>query len=150
MSTIAMQSDPFQDAMKGSFKSVLKWPQLSEFWARLTEQADDHWYVYPVGESVPAATLARQELLDFIGEIDALLHREHEHDYCGIVYVDDLQTPSIIKVYDPNNLGVSCGFSTNPPLPGWVISRLSPSLLLSAQAQTGSRRRWWNKILGKK
>jgi len=58
--------------------------------------------------------------------MDKLLRREHQEDYCGIVYANDLQTPGSIKIYDPNNLGVSCGYNDNPPLPGWIMSRIPP------------------------
>jgi hypothetical protein len=58
--------------------------------------------------------------------INALLHREHEEDYCGIVYAGNTQQPAFIKIFDPNNLGVTCGFSAKPPLPGWIMSRIAP------------------------
>ena len=48
----------------------------------------------------------------FVTEIDRLLRQDHAEDYCGIVYADDLQQPRFIKIYDPNNLGVSCGYSS--------------------------------------
>ncbi len=32
----------------------------------------------------------------------------------GIVYVDDPVAPSLIKIYDPNNLGSTCGSSADP------------------------------------
>jgi hypothetical protein len=44
-----------------------------------------------------------------------LLRAEHHESYCGIVYADDLENPRLIKIYDPNNLGSSCGSSKNPP-----------------------------------
>ena len=74
--------------------------------------------------------------------------KEHEEDYCGIVYADDLQQPSFIKIYDPHNLGVSCGYSENPPLPGWIMSQIAPCDLPAAQALTGTRRRWWQRLFG--
>ena len=58
----------------------------------------------------------------------------------------NLQQPSMVKIYDPHNLGVSCGFSENPPLPGWVLSRLPPEDLASRQVLPGSRRRWWQRL----
>jgi hypothetical protein len=55
-----------------------------------------------------------------------LLREEHREAYCGIVYADDLENPRLIKIYDPNKLGSSCGSSKNPPGPGWIMSRLPP------------------------
>jgi hypothetical protein len=56
-----------------------------------------------------------------------LLRDEHRESYCGIVYADDLDKPRLIKIYDPNNLGSSCGSSKNPPGPGWIMSRCAPN-----------------------
>lgn len=138
-------ADPFLAAFRGSFTSTLRWPQLDALWDRI-RAAPDGWFVYAVGEPPPTAPSTAAALLHFIDEIDALLRREHAEDYCGIVYADDLQTPALIKIYDPHNLGVSCGYSDNPPLPGWVLSRLRPQDLAAARQPAG-RRRWWHKLL---
>jgi hypothetical protein len=95
---------------------------------------------------VPQQQLDAEQLNRFMQSIDELLHKEHEHDYCGIVYVDDPENPSLVKIYDPHNLGVVCGFSDNPPLPGWVMSQDAPVDLEMAFPPTASRKRWWQKI----
>jgi len=141
------QQQAFLQAFKGSFTSALRWPQLDALWAKVLEKPEG-WYLYAVGETPPVAPATADECRKLVGELDALLHREHEEDYCGIVYADSLTEPAMIKVYDPNNLGVSCGFSTNPPLPGWVLSRIAPVDLPAARAQPAGRRRWWQRILG--
>lgn len=141
-------SPVFVDAFRGSFTSLLRWPQLDDFWKLLNQQADDNWYIYAVGEQPPEETASKEQLLTFIKEIDVLLHQEHDEDYCGVVYTDDKTNPTFIKIFDPNNLGVSCGFSDNPPLPGWIISRLQPVELESALNPPGNRRRWWNRLFG--
>ncbi|MDJ0873574.1 MAG: hypothetical protein QNJ87_17615, partial [Gammaproteobacteria bacterium] len=66
----------------------------------------------------------------------------------GIVYADDLEKPSFVKIYDPNNLGMVCGYSEQPPLPGWVMSKLRPADLQTAMPPPGNRRRWWARLLG--
>ena len=83
----------------------------------------------------------------FVTEIDKLLRKEHDEDYCGIVYADAPSAPTFIKIYDPNNLGVSCGYSDNPPLPGWVMSLIPPVDLPAAQAPK-ARRHWWQQLFG--
>ena len=136
----------YMTAFRGGFTSTLRWHQLDEPWQRVRERPAG-WYVYAVGEPPPAAASDPQALVSFIDEIDVLLRREHDEDYCGIVYADDLQSPDMIKIYDPNNLGVSCGYSDNPPLPGWVLSRLPPVDLEAARPPAG-RRRWWQRLIG--
>ncbi len=136
----------FYTAFKGTFSGVLRWEQLDSLWQRVRAEADEGWYLYAVGEPPPAVTVDAELLSQFIDEIDTLLRREHEEDYCGIVYADDLQSPTFVKIFDPNNLGVSCGYSDNPPLPGWILSRLRPADLQAPMPQPGNRRRWWQRL----
>lgn len=136
----------YLDAYRGSFVSMMRWHDLDEFWEGLRSQADDGWYVYAVGEQPPGEPVRREQLLDFIEEVDTLLHQEHDEDYCGIVYADSRSEPAFIKIFDPNNLGVSCGFSEKPPLPGWILSRIPPIELEPALYPPNNRRRWWRRL----
>lgn len=139
--------DPYVKHFKeGRFESLMRWHQLAEFWQNLRPQIDDSWYVYAVGEQAPDTTSSQQHVLNFIDEIDQLLRREHDEEYCGIVYADDHLQPEFIKIFDPHNLGVSCGFSENPPLPGWVMSKMKPVNLQDALQPANNRRRWWQKL----
>ena len=140
-------ADPYLSAFRGSFTSALRWPQLDALWERVLANPEG-WYVYAIGEPPPVAPADGEQLQRFVAEVDALLRREHDEDYCGIVYADEPSAPAMIKIYDPNNLGVVCGFSTNPPLPGWVLSRLPPVDLPAAQAPAAGRRRWWQRLFG--
>ncbi len=134
-------------AFRGSFTSALRWHHLDDLWARLRDRPEG-WYVYAVGEAPPTEPVSADDFLKFLTEIDRLLRTEHDEDYCGIVYADDLQTPAIVKIYDPNNLGVVCGYSENPPLPGWVLSRIPPVDLEAERPPPGNRRRWWQRLFG--
>jgi hypothetical protein len=138
--------EAYVEAFRGNFTSTMRWPDLDEFWKSLKRQADDHWYIYAVGEVPPEKTSDKSQLLNFIDSIDELLHREHDEDYCGIVYVDNKETPGFIKIFDPNNLGVTCGFSDNPPLPGWILSRIQPVELEEALNPPKNRQRWWQQL----
>lgn len=143
MSTSVEQN--YVAAYRGNSTSLLRWHHLDEFWETLKQQADG-WFIYAVGEEPPHVTASKDHLLKFIDEIDALLHKDHDEDYCGIVYTDNKETPRFIKIFDPHNLGVSCGFSENPPLPGWILSKLQPVELEAALRPPNNRRHWWNKI----
>ena len=133
----------FRDAFKGSFSGVLRWEQLDELWQRLRDDAAGDWYLYAVGETPPSDTLSKYDVIQFIEQVDELLRKEHEEQYCGIVYVDDVNAPSFVKIFDPNNLGVSCGYSDSPPLPGWILFKLLPVDLQASMPQPGNRCRWW-------
>jgi hypothetical protein len=139
---------PFLRAFRGRFISVLRWEQLDAFWDVLGQDAGGGWYIYAVGEAPPTEPANGEMLKAFLLEIDQLLRREHDEDYCGVVYADSLESPAFVKIFDPNNLGVSCGFSDNPPLPGWILSRLRPVDLQSDVPQPGNRRRWWRRLIG--
>lgn len=140
------QSELYLNAFKGRFTSLMRWDQLDEFWEILNAQADDSWYIYHVGDPAPEQTVDAKQFKKFIVEINKLLRDEHEEDYCAIVYADDHACPGFIKIFDPNNLGVSCGFSENPPLPGWVLSKIKPVDIEAALRPANNRRRWWQKI----
>ena len=137
-------SEPYLTAFRGSFTSALRWHQLDALWATLRDDPQG-WFIYAVGETPPSEPASDEAFAAFIAEIDALLRREHDEDYCGIVYADDLSDPQMVKIYDPNNLGVSCGYSDNPPLPGWIVSRLTP-VDLPAMRPPAGRRRWWQRL----
>lgn len=146
MSQDLQNTDPYVEKFRGRFTSLMRWHDLDKFWETLKSQADDSWYIYAVGEDAPDNTSPKQQLLTFIDEVDALLRKEHEEDYCAIVYADDHDEPTFIKIFDPNNLGVSCGFSENPPLPGWVLSKMKPINLETALRPPKNRQHWWQKI----
>jgi len=143
------QSKSFLEAFRGSFTSALRWPHLDALWDKMRERADDGWYIYAVGELPPEHPANSSQLLEFVLKIDQLLRAEHKESYCGIVYADDLQNPNFIKIYDPHNLGVSCGYSDNPPLPGWILTRIPPCDLKSSQILPKNRRKWWNSLFSK-
>ncbi len=133
----------FYTRYRGGFSGILRWPQLDELWRVLKSKSNAGWYIYAIGEATPEQPVNAEQLYTFIAEIDALLRKEHQQDYCGVVYVDNKADPAFIKIYDPNNLGMVCGFSDNPQLPGWVLSLIKPELLDENTFMTQSRQRWW-------
>lgn len=136
--------DEFISRLHGLLYSLLSWQQLTNFWAKMDPAAG--WYLYAVGEEVPVQPATPEQVNKFIAEIDALLRRDHHENYCGIVYADNLEQPSFVKIYDPNHLGSSCGSSKNPPLPGWVMSQVIPSELHLKYALPANRKRWWQNL----
>jgi hypothetical protein len=138
----------FERNFNGLLYSVMRWDQLTVFWQKVDAGAG--WYLYAVGQQVPQEPSAADKVQQFTRELDELLRREHHEDYCAIVYADNLDAPSFIKIYDPNHLGSSCGSSSakSSVLPGWVMSRTPPSELEIRGVVTGQRKRWWQAFLG--
>jgi hypothetical protein len=135
----------FQQKYRGRFVGILRWHQLDELWERVKTMPEG-WYVYFIGEPVPTRPIKAENLYQFIDEVDKLLHRDHHHDYCGIVYVDDKENPTMIKIFDPNNLGYSCGSSGKIVPPRWLLSRLAPQVIEDDAPVPASRRRWWQQL----
>ena len=144
-----LTNNEFYEAMRGSFTSMLRWPNLDALWQTVENKAAADWYIYAVGEPPPDTVSTAEQVRTFIREIDKLLHKEHKEDYCGIVYADDKQEPTFIKIYDPNNLGVVCGYSDNPPAPGWIMSLIKPEPLENSPFLPGNRKRWWQRLFSK-
>ncbi len=137
-------SNPFLECFRGGFSGILRWHELDELWKTLRDDADsEEWYVYALSEEPPYKPATAQQFIRFIDEINTLLRTDHAQDYCGIVYVDDREKPAFVKIYDPNNLGVVCGFSNRPPMPGWTLSKLKPLDITNAAPAPASRKRWW-------
>ena len=141
----------FQRLYTGRVWSVMAWDQLAAFWRRIDPAAG--WYLLAAGvaglQGASVTTVADEAAVRaFIEQIDSQLRNEHCESYCGIVYADDLENPRLIKIYDPNNLGSSCGSSKNPPGPGWIMSREFPDDVLSRHPVPESRKRWWQRLRG--
>ena len=140
-------TETFTAHLNGYFKGILQWQELDALWAAVCAQPDG-WYASLTGEATPDAPLSADALGRFIDELDVLLRREHDYDYCGIVYADDTVDPSLIKIYDPNNLGSSCGCGGARIPPRWVLSRMAPTAIEDEAPLPAGRKRWWQQLFG--
>lgn len=131
----------FEQLYNGTLYSLMSWAQFDVFWSSIDPTAN--WYLYAVGQGVPQHPSEAGDVRAFLRETEALLKREHEVEYCGIVYADDIQHPSLVKIYDPHQLGSSCGSSGTTVLPGWVMSRMQPADLKHDAPVPNNRKRWW-------
>ncbi len=134
----------FRSKFDGLLYSLLSWDQLAAFWPKI--DTSKNWYLYAVGQSVPTTPSDAGQVTAFIQQIDTLLHNEHEERYCGIVYADNLETPAFVVIYDPHNLGVSCGSSKTRVMPGWIMSQVPPESL-DVQVVPNNRKKWWEGFL---
>ena len=148
VNSVVQEPTQFEQLHEGRLWSVMSWEQLTVFWQRINLAATEGWYLYAVGEPPPQAPASGEGVADFVHRMDQLLRREHHEKYCGIVYADDLEQPSFVKIYDPNHLGSSCGSGKHALLPGWIMSRVPPIDLKPARLAPEGRRRWWQAFLG--
>jgi len=119
----------FEALYHGYLKGLLQWQQFDTLWAHLRANADG-WFVRDFsGTDIPEAPMRAEEFRTFLDEAEAFLRRRHRENYCGFIYLDDLENPTFIKVFDPRKMGTSCSCSTEPVPPRWTISRQKPELV---------------------
>ncbi len=135
----------FLQTYNGRMSGVLRWPQLDKLWQSL--DAGDGWYLYEVGNDLPADPINRDTLERAVGQMDTFLRKEHDADYCGVVYTDDLDTPSLLKIYHPKKMGASCGSSGSTVLPKWTLSKHPPVDLVEWALQKDLKPVWWKHML---
>lgn len=135
----------FSQVYQGMLWGIKDWSRWDSFVETLAEHADDGWYVYFVGVDYPHAALDAASFGKRLRAISALLHHDHKEKYLGIVYVDDFDQPRLVKIYDPNNLGSSCGSSGKLVPAGWILSRMPPDDLGVVVVPEG-RKRWWREL----
>ena len=134
------EADAFRARLSGTFHGILQWHQLDLLWTRIKS---GRWFFYQVGEALPEQPLTGDALALRIDSLNTLLRNDHDHDYCGIVYVDDTEKPTLVKVYDHNNLGSSCSRSTAPVPPMWILSSVQPAAIEDHVPVPNHRRHWW-------
>ena len=133
-------AEAFRARLGGTFQGIMHWDQLDELWARIRS---GRWFVYTTDETPPAEPLSGVPLAVRIDSLDAQLRREHAYGYCGIVYVDDVDAPTLVKIYDPRNLGTSCSHGAAPIPPRWILSTVPPASLVPPAQETGRGWRLW-------
>lgn len=139
-------SSQFQQKYNGRFYNVLRWEQLEQLWATLKAN-NAGWYVYFINhEEVPLTPLDANDFEIFLEEMQVLLREDHDYDYCGIVYTDSFEHPTMVKIYDPHHLGASCGSSGRKIHPRWLLSHLPPESIEDDALVPNVRKRWWQRI----
>lgn len=139
----------FISKFEGSLVGLLQWSDWEAMKAVLSQTQNAGWYVYFVGHEVPSAPVSADHFVHFLNEIDYLLHKDHEEPYLGIVYADDPNNPEFITIYDPNNLGSTCGWIGYRVLPGWILSRVLPLDLQVKVPLPNNRKRWWQHVFSR-
>lgn len=133
----------FTETLNGTLWGLMRWGQWDTLRAQIVA-AGEPWYFYAVGEDLPAQPLSGEKLAMALDALDALLRKEHRDAHLGIVYVDDLTAPSLMKIYDPSHMG-GCGGGKGIP-PGWVVSRQPPETIKLSHPHPENRRRWWREL----
>ncbi len=135
----------YLQAYNGRSHGVLRWPQLDALWK--TVQENGAWYIYKIGTPLPEQIASQQEITEFIEETDPFLRESHDEDYCGVVYTDSFEQPSLLKIYHPKKMGAGCGSAGYTILPMWTLSTTPPVDLLDWAVQKDEKQPWWKQMM---
>jgi len=127
-------TNPFPDtafwaAYNGRFSGILNWPDVEAFWASLAASSDD-WFVFDTEHAAPDTPASAAEFTATLTAASALINTRREGSHCGAIYLDDIQCPKFIKIFDPAAMGSACNISSIPVLPRWILSRIKPDEML--------------------
>ena len=116
----------YLDKFQSRFIGVMQWDNCNALFNTLTANPTNDWYLYDTTAVLPSEIIDAESLITQLKLIKSIIQTEHQERYCGIVYVDDLEKPSFVKIFHPNNLGKTCGSSEYPPIPQWLLSKIKP------------------------
>ena len=122
----------YQALSEGRLLGVLKWPHFETLWAYLGTHPDG-WYVWDLQKpDVPEQTLGVEQFRSFLEVSEAYLRDRHRVEHFGVIYTDNLEAPSFMKIYDPKNMGSACNTSGEPVAPRWIVSLVKPIQITAA------------------
>ncbi len=120
-----MTEPTYVELFSGRLKGILQWPRFEELWRALRNDPAG-WYVRDfTSRDIPDAPMTEQAFQTFLDEAEAFLRKRQRAEYCGFIYLDDMENPVFIKVFDPRKMGSACGCGGDVK-PRWTISRLPP------------------------
>lgn len=131
---------------QGRFIGIMQRQDCNVLLEKLIANPTNDWYFYDTLTTVPQATMSADEFVKSLTLIHGILKTEHQERYCGIVYVDDLESPSFIKIFNPKNLGKSCGSSEYPPIPQWLLSKIKPADVVKKFGSPSEKQGFLNKF----
>jgi len=126
--TTPLPESDFWQLFSKRASGILQWSDMDAFWAQL-KHAGGHWYVFDPSQDAPETPLSGNELQVALDTAQTLVNQRRELPMSGAVYVDNRETPTFFKVFDPANMGSSCSCSTEPVMPRYIFSRIKPDSL---------------------
>jgi hypothetical protein len=126
---------PFWRAYQGPMAGMVNWARLDAFWPVL-QASGGAWYVTDLESgALPDAPATSDEFAATLALAQAMYDPVRDRSWCGVVFADDPAAPSFVKLFDPWNMGASCGSSGVRVMPRWVLSRIAPDALPEVAAE---------------
>jgi len=124
------QANPLPDtafwrAYQGRAAGLLNWKDVDALWPLLKAQPEG-WFVYDLETAPPTAPLSSVDFKAFLPQAEALVNERRDRSHSGAIYIDNPETPAFIKIFDPTNMGTSCGGDHEMIFPRYILSKIKP------------------------
>jgi len=116
---------PFWRAYQGRASGLLQWADVDALWPLLAAQPEG-WYVYDLETAPPISPLSTTDLTAFLPKAQALVDARRDRSHSGAIYIDNRESPAFIKIFDPTNMGTSCGGDHDMIFPRYILSKIQP------------------------
>jgi TusA-related sulfurtransferase len=120
------EDDNFIELAQGNLYGLLSWDEFDQTCQYIKDAKDHNWYIYEIDKPLPDNASTDAQINQFIDSLNANIHEEYSREHCGIAFVDSVDNPSILKVFNPKLLKSICNIYGSSPIHGWVISRNKP------------------------
>jgi len=125
MNQTTLPDTPFWRAYQGRASGLLNWQDVDALWPLLSAQPNG-WYVYDLEKAVPTAPFSAADFTTFLPQAEALVNARRDRSHSGAIYLDNRNTPTFIKIFDPANMGTSCGGDHDMIFPRYILSKIQP------------------------
>ena len=136
----------FAERFNGKFWGVLRWTQYDSIFAKVAETPEG-WYVWHTPDPVPSAPCTADGMTALFRRFDEKFATERARDSLGFVYVDDMEAPTFIKVFDPMKMG-GCGGGGKAKPPEWLLTTMPPEEIEEAHEKQ-VHKPLFDRLLGK-
>ncbi|HIP24445.1 MAG TPA: hypothetical protein EYG79_12765 [Rhodobacteraceae bacterium] len=124
------QANPLPDtaywrAYQGRAAGLIDWKEVDALWPQLGVQPEG-WYVYDLETAPPVAPMPAPDFTAFLPQAEALVNARRDRSHSGAIYIDSREAPAFIKIFDPKNMGTSCGGDHEMIFPRYILSKTKP------------------------
>ena len=120
---------PYWTRFQGRFHGFPLWNMLDRFWPVL-ENSGGAWFIHDLESGVvPDQPASDAEFSAILGSAVEMYAPARSRSFSGVVFVDDVNTPGFVKLFDPWKMGASCGSSGARTMPRYVLTRMQPDPL---------------------
>ena len=112
-------------AYQGRASGLLTWEDVDALWPRLAAHPSG-WYAYDLETTPPEAPLSGADFSAFLPQAQTLVNQRRDRSHSGAIYIDNRDRPAFIKIFDPTNMGTSCGGDHEMIFPRYILSKIKP------------------------